>query len=342
MAARPGTSQEVEETSAARRAARPSKQVLRTTRPADQALEDLRNVVLAANADGLNLLRRGRPHAALENLKYAEAVLATISTSSEQDCADLVALTCSNLGCYYQGRGLPRAALRYLCRALEVEGDASISLAKTKLNVCVALSGVGQHVEAERLAAEAIAILVAQNEADSESPGGCATTTGQDAALLAIACHNLGAEREFLGQWAEAAMAYRQGAEVASRTLGHRSPLARSLSLSMSQAFEKAERHPATPDRPAPSRLSGQRANGRAFQDRWRQAYGPKKPGASHYHSVAARRTWRSERTGFKAEEHRAATAMAIHSQEEDMEEPEENYSLRDRPISANSGGQAS
>jgi len=114
-------------------------------------------VVLAANSDGIHLLRRGRAAAAFEQLKYAEAVLAANPETSAQEI-DLLALTCSNLGCYYRKAGLPRAALRYLGRALKMEDAISrespqdaISLATTKLNTCAALSGLGNHEDAERL-----------------------------------------------------------------------------------------------------------------------------------------------------------------------------------------------
>jgi len=170
--------------------------------------------------------------------------------------ADLLALTCSNLGCYYRKAGLPRAALRYLDRALKMEEAASReapqdarSVATTKLNACAALSGVGNHEEAERLAMEATRLLVSQEAVGPPDRKECA--------LLAVACHNLGAEREHLGRWAAAAVAFRQGAEVASRALGPNSELARALTQSCSEALVRAERHPSTPDRPAASRSLG-------------------------------------------------------------------------------------
>ncbi|CAE8633438.1 unnamed protein product, partial [Polarella glacialis] len=59
----------------------------------DKGLEALRQLVVAANADGLQLLRRGRLAAAFEHLKHAEAVLAANSTGAARD-GELVALTC--------------------------------------------------------------------------------------------------------------------------------------------------------------------------------------------------------------------------------------------------------
>lgn len=221
--------------------------------------KDLRQVVLSANADGIDLLRRGHPSMAFDSLKYAEAVLVANPELSAAE-PDLFGITCSNLGCYYKKVGLPRVALQYVERAMQVEhalgNDAqqdTCALATTKLNACAALSGVGQHEEAEKLAIEA-AYMLAHHEA--ESP------TQEESALLAVACNNLGAEREHLGNWAAAAMAYRQGSEAARKALGPRSPLARTLAERCSEALEKAGRHPAVPTRPPLRRPQGFRRAG--------------------------------------------------------------------------------
>merc|ERR1719270_995458 len=88
---------------------------------------------------------------------------------------------------------------------------------------------------------EATRLLVSQ---EGTSPPG-----REVCALLAVACHNLGAEREHLGRWGDAAVAFRQGAEVASRTLGNSSDLARALLTSYGEALTRAEQSPIT-DRP--------------------------------------------------------------------------------------------
>jgi hypothetical protein len=203
--------------------------------------KDLREVVLAANADGIDLLRRGQEATAFEQLKFAEAVLVANPDTSIAEGA-LLALTCSNLGCYYRQKGLPRAALKYFERAQNIESESSFdsfdnvaALAKTKLNACAALSSLGQHHEAERLAMEAVDLLIVRRS-DDVSP--------KDASLFAVACHNLGAERQHLGRFGEAGVAYRQGAEVARKSLGPGSPLARQLAESSAHAFAKAARHP--------------------------------------------------------------------------------------------------
>jgi len=209
--------------------------------------EDLRQVILSANADGIDLLRRGQPVMAFEQLKYAEAVLVSTPDIGSRE-NELLALTCSNLGCYYRKAGLPRAALRYLGRALQAEkaADASVfqdvcTLATTKLNACAALSGVGRHEEAEKLAVVAMQLLTPQ---DGSSP------TREECSLLAVACHNLGAEREHLGRWAPAAVAYRQGSEVSDKVLGPKNVLTRTLADRCAQALSRAERNPFTPRRP--------------------------------------------------------------------------------------------
>jgi len=211
-------------------------------------VEAVRHVVLCANSDGIDLLRRGRAAAAYEQLKYAEAVLASNPDAAAQD-SELLSLTCSNLGCYYKKAGMPRASVRYLGRALKLEEAAprdktqdTVSLAKTRLNACAALSSMNCHEEAEQMAVEATRILLAPEASEASR---------EECALLAVACHNLGAEREHLGRWGAAAVAFRQGAEVASRTLGHNSDLSRALSVSCGEALTRAERYPTSPDRPA-------------------------------------------------------------------------------------------
>jgi tetratricopeptide (TPR) repeat protein len=228
-----------------------------------QRNDALREVVLAANADGIDLLRRGKPVPAFEQLKYAEAVLVS-NPEISADENELLALTCSNLGCYYRKAGLPRAALQYLGRALKAEKAAesavsqdACTLATTKLNACAALSGVGRHEEAEKLAVDALQLLAPQ---DGSTP------SREECSLLAVACHNLGAEREHLGRWAPAAIAYRQGAEVARKVLGPKSPLTRTLQDRCAQALSKAERNPFAPRRPNILRRNGPGRPGTRFQ----------------------------------------------------------------------------
>merc|ERR1719235_2637257 len=202
--------------------------------------EGFRQVVLGCNADGVDALRRGEKYKALEQLKYAEAVLVADECPDDADAlrgkSSLLALTCSNLGCYYRKAGLPRAALQYLDRALQVEEATSNdrpeqakALATTMLNTCAALSSVGRHGEAE------------------DSPRTLASLAREECALVAVACHNLGTEREHLGVWSRAAVAYKQGADVARKVLGPRDVLTATLAERCRASLKKAEKASQTP-----------------------------------------------------------------------------------------------
>lgn len=246
-------------------------------------VESVRHVVLCANSDGIDLLRRGRAAAAYEQLKYAEAVLASNPDAAAHD-GELLSLTCSNLGCYYRKAGMPRASVRYLGRAMRLEEATTrdktqdaVSLAKTRLNACAALSSMDCHEEAEQMATEATRILLAPEASEASR---------EECALLAVACHNLGAEREHLGRWGAAAVAFRQGAEVASRTLGNNSDLARSLSTSYGEALTRAERYPASPDRPTlwPPGLPPKKAMPRSVKP----LFSPGKPASARNRRAAA------------------------------------------------------
>lgn len=223
-----------------------------------KATKGMHDVVTTANADGLQLLRRGKANEAFDHFKYAEAVLASNATSLV-GCDQLLALTCSNLGCYYMQIGRPRAALKYLERAIKVEeetlaevaernddtflGNPShlVSLAKTKLTACAALSGVGNYLEANRLAAEAVELLLSASGSDPDDTSGDPKSK-EDSGLMAVACYNLGATHEFLGHWTEGAVTYRHGAETAAKLSGRRSPLAVKLTRNAGEAFAKAQR----------------------------------------------------------------------------------------------------
>jgi len=211
--------------------------------------EGLRQAVLSANADGMILLRNGQPKLAFEQLKCAEAVLAANSEAAACD-TELLAITCSNLGVAYKKAGQPRTALRYLNRAMKFEERTPVdtvldssSLAITKMNACAALSSVGRHEEAEELVNIAVQLLMRPEE-ETE------TVARERSALLAVACHNLGAEREHLGCWSQAATAYWQGAEVSRNVLGPQDALTLRLSELCGIVLGKIERHPTAPSRP--------------------------------------------------------------------------------------------
>jgi hypothetical protein len=117
------------------------------------------------------------------------------------------------------------------------------SLAITRMNACAALSSVGRHEEAEELVKVAVRLLMRPEEETEDE-------ARERSALLAVACHNLGAEREHLGSWSEAATAYWQGAEVARNVLGPTDALTQRLSELCGLVLGKIERHPTAPSRP--------------------------------------------------------------------------------------------
>lgn len=198
------------------------------------------------------------------------------------------------------------AACAYTAAGGAFDGSAA-SIAVTKLNTCATLSSVGRHQEAERLAQEAVNLLVAEvarlaqhhspahhpgsaggeaaletargspdpggkDTAEREDGGDAAEDAGdaaddgdkkgkrdknkgtnepfgpepgqEEGSLLAIAFHNLGAEREHLGRFAEAGVAYRQGFETACKALGPGSQFARTLHGASTRALAKVGRHP--------------------------------------------------------------------------------------------------
>merc|ERR550514_2256734 len=82
--------------------------------------QDLESLVLSCNKDGMDNLRSGDLKLAVEQLKYAEAILiASQKQSTEND--PLLAVTFNNLGCLYKKSGRMHAALSYLRRSLKIE-----------------------------------------------------------------------------------------------------------------------------------------------------------------------------------------------------------------------------
>jgi len=200
---------------------------------------DLQSVVLACNSDGMEFLRKGNVKAAFEQLKYAEAVL--LDRPDDSSCFGLLAITCNNLGCYYKRTGKLHAALSYLRRSLKIDVGMQtddVAVGGTHLNLCAILSKLNKHSKALQHALCALELI--GNRISLASSYGAAAK--DDYATLAIAYHNVGVEREFLHQWEEAAMAYRQGREVGLRCLGETHPLVQALSKSCEAVLEKAAR----------------------------------------------------------------------------------------------------
>merc|ERR1712039_530423 len=133
------------------------------------------------------------------------------------------------------------------------------------------------------MAEEAVRILVPQSAAED----GGSSLGREECTLLAVACHNLGAEREHLGNWAGAAIVFRQGADAANRSLGPGSTLSRALTDNCSEALSKAEKHPTTPDRPLIAR-----PNVGVLKRQWRSAHGKPLPTTSAGRRAAAHAAW--------------------------------------------------
>merc|ERR1719183_1789137 len=85
-----------------------------------KGLQDLESLVLSCNRDGMSSLRSGNMQVALEQLKYAEAILIANQREASSN-SSLLAVTCNNLGCYYKKTGKMHASLSYLRRALRIE-----------------------------------------------------------------------------------------------------------------------------------------------------------------------------------------------------------------------------
>merc|ERR1719201_3158193 len=60
------------------------------------------------------------------------------------------------------------------------------------------------------------------------------------ATTLVIAHHNVAVQREHLREWDQAALAYKEGCEIAQRTLGTNRPLTSTLSQNCSAVIQKS------------------------------------------------------------------------------------------------------
>merc|ERR550514_1583101 len=159
--------------------------------------QDLESLVLSCNKDGMDNLRSGDLKLAVEQLKYAEAILISSQRqSSEND--PLLAVTFNNLGCLYKRSGRTHAALSYLRRALRIEVGHkadNLTIAGTHLNICSIMSKLGKHDKAVEHALCALELL----SVNAANLGSQSST--DDYSVLAIAYHNVAVEREFLGQF---------------------------------------------------------------------------------------------------------------------------------------------
>mmetsp|Transcript_22345 Transcript_22345/g.69455 ORF Transcript_22345/g.69455 Transcript_22345/m.69455 type:complete len:926 (-) Transcript_22345:139-2916(-) len=197
---------------------------------------DIQDLILSCNKDGMENLRNGQDKAAFEQFKYAEAIL--LANQMEGDNTALLAVTCNNLGCYYKKAGKFHGALSYLRRALKIEVELNtdeVTLAGTHLNLCAILSKLEKHAKAVQ---HALCALELMSKVVTASDTG---VMSEDYTVLAIAYHNVGMEREFLGQWDQAATAFQNGFQVAKRLLGENHPLSITLEKNCEAVLKKTK-----------------------------------------------------------------------------------------------------
>jgi tetratricopeptide (TPR) repeat protein len=199
--------------------------------------QDIQSLVLSCNKDGMESMRKGELKAAFEQLKYAEAIMIANNTEASND--SLLAVTYNNLGCFFKKTGKMHAALSYLRRALKSEvalETDDVTVAGTHLNICSVLSKLGKHDKANQHALMALELISAKL---NDQPD---TVTHDDYMVLAMAYHNVAVEREYLKDWDHAAMAYKQGYQVAKRILGDEHPLAETLNANCEKACATASK----------------------------------------------------------------------------------------------------
>lgn len=197
---------------------------------------DCQNLVLNCNKDGMDFLRTGKFKQAFEQLKYAEAMLVA---EQPEEPTSLFAMTCNNLGCYYKKVGKLHAALSYLRKALKIEVSLQtddVTVAGTHLNICAIMSKLDKHDKAVQHAQCALDLVRGNRNLSQD-----------DTSVLAIAYHNVAVEHDFLHQWDLAAVAYREGQEVAKKCLGVRHPLTQTLAKNSEEAAQKAKKHTRPP-----------------------------------------------------------------------------------------------
>ncbi|CAE8649377.1 unnamed protein product, partial [Polarella glacialis] len=201
---------------------------------------DFHSLVMSCNKDGMEAMRKGQTKAAFEQFKYAEAILLASQAGAGGEIASLQAVTCNNLGCYYKKVGKHHGALSYLRKALQMEIELNadeVTLAGTHLNICAILSKLDKHGKAVQHALAALELV--NNRVSTSCPGG---VTSEDYSVLAIAYHNVAAERDHLEQYDKAAAAFQQGHQVARRCLGEDHPLAVTLRNNCDAVLRKSQK----------------------------------------------------------------------------------------------------
>jgi len=199
--------------------------------------QDYEQLVLNSNKEGMDFLRRGQFKQAFEQLKYAEAVVA--SKQGQDEPTNLMSVTCNNLGCYYKKVGKLHAALGYLGKALKIEVSLrtdDVTVAGTHLNVCAILSKLDKHDKALQHALCALELIQTRVDALGDA------ASQDEFSVLAIAYHNVAVEHDYLRQLSEAAQAYQKGHAVAKKCLGEQHPLTQTLAKNADVALQKSQK----------------------------------------------------------------------------------------------------
>ena len=185
------------------------------------------------------LIDEGKLDIALEYLKWGEHV-------TKNDPKNLQAIF-NNMASLHRKKGILKSSLRYLELSLDLEEDISetnsIRRAQIHLNICATQSQLGKHKIALRHAESAIQVLeeghhssftssdimngldlIEEDIQDGQEDGrenlpnmqNVSYESSKKVETLAIAYYNLGAEQEYLKEFARANICYQKGLKVVS------------------------------------------------------------------------------------------------------------------------------
>ncbi|CEM37614.1 unnamed protein product [Vitrella brassicaformis CCMP3155] len=231
----------------------------------------LEGVVLDCNRKGMELLRKGKLDVAFNKLKQAETLLAEAGAPPPPPppvalikqggdlwwnakappepmdpaaAVKLLAITFNNLGCLYKTSKKYSSSLEYFRQAIRLQQQSSAdvcTLAGTHLNISAILSKLHKHDKALRHASTALTIAshrLAALQQESIPP------SQDDITTMAIAYHNVGVEKEYLGQYGEATLFFEKGRHVAREGLGEDHPLTVALGKNLDEMEQRASSPP--------------------------------------------------------------------------------------------------
>ena len=262
---------------------------------AEEVFDTCEQLTLAYNTYAMRLLDRGDFEGAHELLKKAEVLTDKDSELSRtrKPVSRLRAVTFNNLGCLYKHRRNFYTAIKYLERALSIDESTSYAEnpASTHLNLCATLSMCNRHDKALNYANAALRILNKQLSLKLSSKVGDFKAAYDRhkshrklLSTLAIAYHNAATQHEYLNQFEEADVCYRQAKTVGGLCWKANSPMSASLRQSYTEFKNKLLRHKRS--RYLATSLS---ANRRRPQSAGPRIASPSKPGPQPSPSKVAR-----------------------------------------------------